>query len=214
MSQSRVILIDNKDSFVFNLAESFGRLQSSVTVLRNTVDPGWVIARALAERALIVLSPGPGHPRDAGSTVPILTLARGQVPVFGVCLGHQAMLLEAGGVIESATSIVHGKASLIAHDGRGPFRGIRTPMAVGRYHSLCGKTIPPRYHVHAWHDGMAMAISDAAGMQVGVQFHPESILTPEGDKLLATIVQDARMAFEGDDAVARPTLTSSHVGAQ
>lgn len=185
----RVLLVDNKDSFVFNLAEAFGRLGATVTVVRNTAEARTLVDDAERSGALLVLSPGPGRPEDAGCTIPVLGLALGRVPVFGVCLGHQAMVLAAGGKVEGASGIVHGKASRIAHDGQGPLRGLPSPLSVGRYHSLCTRIVPPRFTVHAWLDGMAMAISDAAAKQTAVQFHPESILTPEGDRLLLNVLE-------------------------
>lgn len=191
-----VLLVDNKDSFVFNLAESFERLGATVRVLRNTADPERVLADATKTDALIVLSPGPGHPKDAGCTIPLLTLARGRVPVLGVCLGHQAMVLEAGGVVEGVGEIVHGKASFLEHDGAGPFAGLPSPMPVARYHSLCTRIIPERFHISARLTTgglapMAMAIHDREARQVGFQFHPESILTPDGDRLLRNVLEGA-----------------------
>ena len=190
----RVLLIDNFDSFVFNLAESFQRLGAAVEVVRNTVPAARALDRARATGAMIVLSPGPGRPEDAGSCLEILALAKGQIPVLGVCLGHQAMVLEAGGPVTPAGEVVHGKASRLEHDGSGPLRGLPSPFFVGRYHSLCTRAVPPRFHVHARLDGMAMAISDPGARQVGLQFHPESILTPQGDRLLCNILEDAPCA--------------------
>jgi anthranilate synthase/aminodeoxychorismate synthase-like glutamine amidotransferase len=110
------------------------------------------------------------------------------VPLLGVCLGHQAMVLEAGGEVVRAPAPVHGKTSLLVHDGQGPFEGLDGPVQIGRYHSLCTRDVPERFRVHARIDGMAMAISDAAALQSGVQFHPESILTPTGSRILANLV--------------------------
>jgi anthranilate synthase component II len=184
----RVILIDNKDSFVFNLAEAFARLGCAVSVVRNSANAADVVADAERTQSLIVLSPGPGRPEDAGCTIPVLALAQTRVPVFGVCLGHQAMVLQAGGVVEGAGEIVHGKASRLTHDGQGPLLGLPSPFSVGRYHSLCTRIVPKRFHVHAWLSGMAMVISDSLALQSAVQFHPESILTPDGDRILKNIL--------------------------
>ena len=191
-----VLLVDNKDSFVFNLAESFERLGAPVRVLRNPADPARIFSEALRDNTLIVLSPGPGHPKDAGGTIPLLTLARGRVPVLGVCFGHQAMVLEAGGVVEGVGEIVHGKASFLEHDGAGPFAGLPSPMPVARYHSLCTRIVPERFHIsaHLTTGGlppMAMAIHDPTARQIGLQFHPESILTPDGDRLLRNVLEGA-----------------------
>jgi anthranilate synthase component II len=183
-----ILLVDNQDSFVFNLAESFTRLGAAVRVVRNSAKAETLFMEASQRKALIVLSPGPGRPEDAGCMMHLLSIAKGKVPVFGVCLGHQAMVLEAGGVVEGAGEIVHGKASLLAHDQAGMFQGLPSPLAVGRYHSLCTRTLPARFHIHASLNGMAMAISDANAKQMAVQFHPESILTPDGDRILANVL--------------------------
>lgn len=186
-----VILVDNLDSFSFNLVESFERLGCAVQVLRNGVAAQVALDAANARNALIVISPGPGTPRDAGCCLELIALAKGKVPVAGICLGHQAIIEEAGGRIGHAPAPVHGKASLLAHDGDGPLRGLENPMRIGRYHSLCGRDLPRRFRVHAEIDGMAMAISDCEARQVGLQFHPESILTRSGDHILANLLRMA-----------------------
>jgi anthranilate synthase component 2 len=186
-----VLLIDNLDSFTFNLVESFERLGAEVRVLRNSVPAADAVAAARAGGALLVLSPGPGRPEEAGSMMEIIRLARGEVALLGICLGHQGIVIEAGGVIERAPEPVHGKASLLDHDGSGPFAGLAGPIHVGRYHSLCTRGIPARFRVHAELEGMAMAISDPRARQTGLQFHPESILTRRGDAILANILSAA-----------------------
>jgi anthranilate synthase component 2 len=183
-----VLLIDNLDSFTFNLVESFERLGADIQVLRNSVPAAEALAIAAERDSLIVLSPGPGHPRDAGCIMELIGLAIGERPVLGVCLGHQAIVSQAGGEVTRASEPVHGKACLLEHDGEGPFAGFDEPVHIGRYHSLCTKDLPARFRVHAAIDGMAMAISDREARQTGLQFHPESILTREGDKILANIL--------------------------
>jgi anthranilate synthase/aminodeoxychorismate synthase-like glutamine amidotransferase len=185
---NRVLMIDNLDSFTFNLVEAMERLGLEVRVLRNSVAAETALAAAQETGARIVVSPGPGRPEDAGCSLELIARAKGRVPLLGVCLGHQAMVLEAGGEVVRAPAPVHGKTSLVTHDGQGPFAGIEGPVQIGRYHSLCTRRIPERFTVHAEADGMAMAISDAAALQTGLQFHPESILTPVGNKLLANIL--------------------------
>lgn len=187
----RVLLIDNLDSFSFNLVESFERLGCEIQVLRNTVDAAEALAIAESKAVLIVLSPGPGTPRDAGCCLDLIGLAKGRVPLLGVCLGHQAIVEQAGGAVTRAPEPVHGKVSVLVHDGEGPLRGLESPVAIGRYHSLCTRDLPARFHVHAEIDGMAMAISDAQALQTGLQFHPESILTRSGDRILANILADS-----------------------
>jgi anthranilate synthase/aminodeoxychorismate synthase-like glutamine amidotransferase len=185
---NRVLMIDNLDSFTFNLVEAMERLGLEVRVLRNSVSAAVALEQAQGSGAHLVVSPGPGRPEDAGCSLELIARAKGRVPLLGVCLGHQAMVLEAGGDVVRAPAPVHGKTSVVEHDGQGPFAGIEGPVQIGRYHSLCTRRVPERFTVHAEVDGMAMAISDAQALQTGLQFHPESILTPVGNKVLANIL--------------------------
>lgn len=185
----QVLLIDNLDSFTFNLVEAFQRLGCTVRTLRNRVAAADALADAQESGALVVLSPGPGGPEDAGCCLELIAGALGRVPVLGVCLGHQAIVHHAGGRVTRAAAPVHGKTSLVEHDGAGPFRGLDGPVRVGRYHSLCTRDLPGRFIVHAEIEGMAMAISDSDARQTGLQFHPESILTTHGDRMLANILE-------------------------
>ncbi len=183
-----IVIVDHFDSFSFNLVEAFERLGCRVELLRSSAAASEVIERAASAGASIILSPGPGRPADAGCFAETIRLARGRIPLLGICLGHQALIEAAGGKVGSAGSIVHGKASLVDHDGAGLFEGVPSPMRIGRYHSLCAHEAPGQFHVHAWLDGMVMAISDCQALQFGLQFHPESILTPLGDRLLRNFV--------------------------
>ena len=124
----------------------------------------------------------------------LISLAKGRGPLVGICLGHQAIVLESGGQVCRAPEPVHGKTSQLDHDGRGPFDGLPNPVRIGRYHSLCTRDLPDRFTVHAHIDGMAMAIGDPVAMQTGLQFHPESILTTHGDQMLANILDKVRVA--------------------
>jgi anthranilate synthase component II len=189
-----VLLIDNLDSFSFNLVESFQRLDCTGQTLRNSVPAAEALAIAEQRGAVIVLSPGPGRPEDAGCCMELIALAKGRVPLVGICLGHQAIVLEAGGNVCRAPEPVHGKTSLLDHDGRGPFAGLPNPVRIGRYHSLCTRDLPERFTVHAEIDGMAMAIGDPVAMQTGIQFHPESILTTHGDRMLQNILDSVPLA--------------------
>jgi anthranilate synthase/aminodeoxychorismate synthase-like glutamine amidotransferase len=186
-----VLLIDNLDSFTFNLVEAFQRLGCAVRVMRNRIAAAEALAIAQEDGALIVLSPGPGGPDGAGCCLELIERAKGRAPLLGVCLGHQAIVQEAGGRVERAAEPVHGKASRLEHDGAGPFAGIIGPVRIGRYHSLCTRRVPERFTLHAQIDGMAMAISDRDARQTGLQFHPESILTAHGDRMLANILSAA-----------------------
>lgn len=189
-----VLLIDNRDSFTFNLADAFRAAGAAVAVVRNDIDANAALERAIDRRAAILLSPGPGTPEDAGCCLGLVRLAKGMVPLIGICLGHQAMVAEAGGTVARAAEPCHGKCSALAHQGTGPFEGLASPLTIGRYHSLCTPTaaLPARFAVDAELDGMAMAIRDDAAGQLGLQFHPESILTPKGDRLVATMLGWAR----------------------
>jgi anthranilate synthase component 2 len=180
-----VLMVDNHDSFTFNIVEALERIGATVRTVRNEIAATDALDEARQSNSIILLSPGPGRPEDAGCCIELIGLAKGKIPLFGVCLGHQAIVLEAGGDVVRAPEIVHGKTSLLEHDGEGLFAGVPNPVRVGRYHSLCTPNPPVRFRVHAAIDGMAMAISDAAAMQMGVQFHPESVLTPIGQKILA-----------------------------
>lgn len=183
-----VLMVDNHDSFTFNIVEALQRLGATVRTVRNEIPARDAFDLALETDAMILVSPGPGRPEDAGCCVELIGLAKGKVPLFGVCLGQQAMVLEAGGEVVRAPEAVHGKASLLDHDGTGPFAGVPNPIRIGRYHSLCTPNPPARFRVHAAIDGMAMAISDAKARQVGLQFHPESVLTPVGQRILGNVL--------------------------
>jgi len=189
-----ILMVDNHDSFTFNIVEALERLGASVQTVRNEIEAQAAFDQALDTKAAILISPGPGRPEDAGCSVELIALAKGKIPLLGVCLGHQAMVLEAGGDVVRAPHAVHGKASLLDHDGTGPFAGLPNPIKIGRYHSLCTPNPPERFHVHASIEGMAMAISDSQAKQIGVQFHPESVLTPIGQQMIANVLENFAQA--------------------
>jgi anthranilate synthase/aminodeoxychorismate synthase-like glutamine amidotransferase len=177
-----VLLIDNYDSFTYNLAHLFGELGADVVVRRNdaiTADE----AEAL-EPTHLVVSPGPGRPEDAGVSEELVRRFAGRVPVLGVCLGHQAIVAVFGGEVGPAQTLVHGKATLVAHDGRGLFAGLPEDFLAGRYHSLAATAIPECLEVSATAaDGEVMAVRHRELPVDGVQFHPESVLTPLGREI-------------------------------
>jgi anthranilate synthase/aminodeoxychorismate synthase-like glutamine amidotransferase len=181
----RLLLIDNYDSFTYNLVQAFMVLGSDVLVHRNdeiTVDE----ARALAPTHLCI-SPGPGTPYDAGVSMRMIEAFAGRIPVFGVCLGHQSITEVFGGKVVRNSRLMHGKTSVITHDGRGVFAGLPNPLEVGRYHSLVADPgrMPPELIVSATTaEGEIMGLRHATLAVEGVQFHPESVLTPEGPALL------------------------------
>ena len=204
----RVLLIDNRDSFTFNLAEACRVSGAEVEVVRNSISAEDALAHALRYYASIMLSPGPGAPPQAGCCMELIALAASRVPLIGICLGHQAIVEFAGGRVVRAHEPCHGKSSAVDHDGSGPFEGLPSPMRVGRYHSLCTplNDITEHLGVHAVLDGMAMAVSNRDEGQIGLQFHPESILTPMGARLLDGVLawaEERRHAFAGLTA-ARP----------
>lgn len=186
-----VLLLDNFDSFTFNLVEGFERLGATVRVVRNTIAAADAMAMAVESDGIILLSPGPGTPREAGCLLDLVALAKGRVPVIGVCLGHQAIVEEGGGRVTRAAAPVHGKSWRVEHSASGAFAGLPNPLMVGRYHSLTTIDLPARFTVDAVSagDGLVMALSDLDARQVGLQFHPESILTPRGDRIIANLLR-------------------------
>jgi anthranilate synthase/aminodeoxychorismate synthase-like glutamine amidotransferase len=177
-----LLLIDNYDSFTYNLAHLFAELGAEVVVRRNDeLDAGE--AERLAPSHLVV-SPGPGRPEHSGNTLAILERLAGRVPTLGVCLGHQALVQRYGGEIGRARELVHGKASTISHDGQGVYAGLPEELEVGRYHSLAAHSIPDALVVTATSpDGEVMGVRHRELPVEGVQFHPESVLTPLGPEL-------------------------------
>jgi anthranilate synthase/aminodeoxychorismate synthase-like glutamine amidotransferase len=177
-----ILLIDNYDSFTYNLAHLFQELGADVAVRRNDeISPDE--AETLSPSHLVV-SPGPGRPEEAGVTLEILRRLSVRVPILGVCLGHQAIVQEFGGQVGQARELVHGKASAVHHDGRGLFAGLPEDFLAGRYHSLAATTVPDCFEVSATAaDGEVMAVRHRELPIDGVQFHPESVLTPHGRDL-------------------------------
>jgi anthranilate synthase/aminodeoxychorismate synthase-like glutamine amidotransferase len=174
-----ILLVDNYDSFTYNLSHLFGELGADVVVRRNDeISPDE--AENLSPSYLVV-SPGPGRPEEAGHTQEILRRLSVRVPTLGVCLGHQAIVQVFGGEVGRARELVHGKATTVAHDGRGIFSGLPEDFLAGRYHSLAATSVPDVFEVSATApDGEVMAIRHRELPLDGVQFHPESVLTPHG----------------------------------
>jgi anthranilate synthase component 2/para-aminobenzoate synthetase component 2 len=185
----RLLLVDNYDSFTYNLVQAFLVLGADVLVHRNdaiTVED----AEALAPTHLCI-SPGPGTPRDAGVSIAMIKAFAGRIPVFGVCLGHQSIVEALGGDVVRAGRLMHGKVSKVEHDARGIFAGLPQPFEAGRYHSLIAKpeTLPGVLEVSArTAEGEIMGVRHKELVVEGVQFHPESILTPDGPKLMGNFL--------------------------
>ncbi|HDN9014663.1 TPA: aminodeoxychorismate/anthranilate synthase component II [Aeromonas salmonicida] len=181
-----IFLLDNFDSFTYNLVDQFRSLGYPVRIYRNSLPASRIMSEIAACEgdAVLVLSPGPGAPHEAGCLIDLIKLARGQVPILGICLGHQALCEAYGGTVGAAGEIVHGKCSLIEHNGHGAFAGLPSPLPVARYHSLVATYVPEELTVIAHYQGMPMAIEQQDDRVLGFQFHPESIMTSEGARLL------------------------------
>jgi anthranilate synthase/aminodeoxychorismate synthase-like glutamine amidotransferase len=186
----KVLLIDNYDSFTYNLYQYLCELGASVTVVRNDAI---TVEEVRAQKPdFIVISPGPGVPRDAGISIDLVRALGPSTPILGVCLGHQAITEAYGGVVTRAPELMHGKASRIQHDGRGVFEGLPSPFSAIRYHSLCAapENVPDALEVTARSDsGVIMALKHREYPVYGVQFHPESILTEHGKDLLRNFLR-------------------------
>jgi len=189
-ARARILLIDNYDSFTYNLVQAFLVLGAEVDVHRNdaiTVDA------ALADtHSHLVISPGPGTPHDAGVSMAMIRAFAGRIPIFGVCLGHQSLVEVFGGHVVRAARLMHGKVSPVNHDGKGLFSGLPAQFSAGRYHSLIAEpeSIPAVLEVTAsTPEGEIMGVRHRTLPIEGVQFHPESVLTPEGPNLMANFLK-------------------------
>ena len=189
---ARILLIDNYDSFTYNLVQAFRYLGAEVLVHRNnqlSVDEAIAL-----EPTHLVISPGPGNPDDAGVSLDMIGAFAGKVPMLGVCLGHQCLVQYHGGEIVRADRIMHGKTSMVMHDGGALFNGMDDPFEAGRYHSLCAEpaSLPGELEVTArTREGEIMGVRHGKFRQEGVQFHPESVLTPQGDILMGNFIRQA-----------------------
>jgi anthranilate synthase component 2 len=187
-----ILVVDHYDSFTYNLVQLIESLGHPTEVVKSDAEP----AEALVERepAAVVLSPGPGRPEDAGCFPRLLEVLPAETPVLGVCLGHQAIGLAAGAVVDRAAP-VHGKASLVRHEGKGILAGLPNPFEAARYHSLVvlRDGLPDELELTAWsEDGLVMATQHRTLPRFGVQFHPESILTPDGPTIVRNFLALAR----------------------
>jgi para-aminobenzoate synthetase component II len=205
-----ILVIDNYDSFVYNLVQYLGELGAVVTVVRNDeVDAG---SAALARSDGVLISPGPGHPRDAGNCLAVIgDCAESGRAMLGVCLGHQALGEAFGATVVRAPELVHGRSTLVEHAGAGVFAGAPNPLVAGRYHSLVvdADSLPACFELTAWSDGLVMGMRHRDLALEGIQFHPESVLTQSGYLLLATwlgergwteaLARAARLDARGDE---------------
>ena len=189
-SDVRMLLIDNYDSFTYNLVQAFAALGAEVMVYRN--DAITVADARALEPTHLVISPGPGRPEDAGVSLAMIEAFAESVPLLGVCLGHQSLVQFFGGDIVRAERLMHGKTSMAKHDGETIFAGLSQPFEVGRYHSLCAEqaSLPDVLELTAETErGEIMGVRHRTLPLEGVQFHPESVLTPEGDRLMANFLR-------------------------
>lgn len=180
-----ILLLDNIDSFTYNLVDQLRASGHQVTIYRNQVPAELIIEKlSQMDNPILMLSPGPGKPSEAGCMPQLLQQLRGKLPIIGICLGHQAIVEAYGGVVIQAGEILHGKSSLVTHDNQAMFADLPSPLPVARYHSLVGADIPPELVVNAHFNQMVMAVRHDKDRVCGFQFHPESILTTQGARLL------------------------------
>ena len=190
---SKMLIIDNFDSFTYNLVQGFRSQGAEVNVFRNNAID---VAEAKAlQPSHLVISPGPGRPSDAGISMELIKAFASEIPILGVCLGHQCIVEAFGGEITYAKQLMHGKISAINHDQKTIFSSLDNPMTAGRYHSLAAEktTLPDELEITATTpDDEVMAVRHKTYLIEGVQFHPESVLTPEGDELMRNFLQQTR----------------------
>jgi anthranilate synthase component II len=185
-----ILVVDNYDSFTYNLVQYIGESGERVEVYRNDELSVEEIVALAPEK--IVISPGPGTPTDAGVSVPLIHAVKGKIPLLGVCLGHQSIGAALGGNVVRAATIMHGKTSQVYHDNRGIFAGVDNPFVATRYHSLIveRQTLPEALVIRAWtEDGVIMGMDSEQLLLYGVQFHPESIMTSEGKKIIRNFLE-------------------------
>jgi anthranilate synthase component 2 len=189
----RLVLIDNQDSFTYNLVDELRVLGVTLTVFRNTVSSEQVMQTlenySQTGPTLLMLSPGPGAPSDAGNMPSIIEQAKGKYPVLGICLGHQAIVESYDGKVGRAPHVMHGKSSMMQHNCPSLFGELPNPMSIARYHSLAATNVPDCLQIIADIDGLAMAILHQDDKMLGFQFHPESVLTCQGSQLLMNAMQ-------------------------
>jgi anthranilate synthase/aminodeoxychorismate synthase-like glutamine amidotransferase len=197
-ARPRVLVVDNHDSFTFNLVDAFATLGAGTDVVTSDASPDEVLRMADERRStVVVISPGPGVPEDAGCSPAVVRAALGRLPLFGVCLGHQVLVTTLGGEVGPAGEIVHGRTSRVRHDDHPLFDGVPEHFEVGRYHSLAALRVPPDLDVIARHGPMVMAVAHRHAPAWGVQFHAESILTVHGPRILGNVLRLAAAARSG-----------------
>lgn len=193
---ANIVFIDNFDSFTYNLVDQLRVLGHQVKIYQNDCNLNYLNQQIeTTADCILVLSPGPSTPEQAGNLLPLIKQQFRKVPILGICLGHQALIQALGGEVVNANAVLHGKVSLISHDNKFMFEGLKNPMPVARYHSLMGVNISQDFIVNATFDDIAMAIRHKNLPICSFQFHPESILTVEGVKLLRQSVEWLSSSF-------------------
>ncbi|GAD90622.1 MULTISPECIES: aminodeoxychorismate/anthranilate synthase component II [Vibrio] len=187
---ANILFIDNFDSFTYNLVDQFRTLGHEVTVYRNQIDIN-VLESTLnqLQNPVIVLSPGPGAPSEAGNMPSIIQRFKGKVPMIGICLGHQAIVEAYGGTVAGAGEIIHGKVSMMEHNNHATYQGLPSPFAIARYHSLVATKVTDELTITAQVDDLVMSVVHEQDKVCGFQFHPESIMTTYGATLLANSIE-------------------------
>ncbi|GAB4221925.1 MAG: aminodeoxychorismate/anthranilate synthase component II [Francisella sp.] len=187
---ANIIFIDNFDSFSYNLVDEFKVLGNNVDVFRNNIDINIILDKiSSTNNPIVVISPGPGNPTNAGCIVNLISAIKGKIPIIGICLGHQAIIEAYGGIISHANEIVHGKISKIKLMKHDIFKELESPLSVARYHSLVAVKVPKELEIIAEFNDLVMAVVDNKNKVCGLQFHPESIMTIHGSKLLNNIIK-------------------------
>ena len=189
-----ILMIDNFDSFTYNLVDEFEKRNCKVFVYRNNIDfrDFDKIVKNIKPK-LIVISPGPSAPKDAGISIDMVKHYAGKIPIFGVCLGHQCIIEAFGGIVDRASKVFHGRSSKVIHDKKTIYRNLPNPIQVGRYHSLAGLKIPDELIVNAKSDtNVVMGVRHKKFFVEGVQFHPESILTPSGGLIIENLLGEIK----------------------
>ena len=192
-AKTKVLFIDNFDSFTYNLVDEFGKRNCDTLVYR--ADTGLDELKKVADQfepVLLVVSPGPGTPDKAGVSLEAIGYFKDKLPIFGVCLGHQCIIQHFGGKIDHAPVVMHGKPSRISHTGKGIFAELENPLQAGRYHSLCALSLPDCLEQTAEFEGIVMGVQHKTLPVFGVQFHPESVLTPPGGRVIENMLEIAQ----------------------
>lgn len=194
---ANILLLDNVDSFTYNLVEQLRNKNHHVLIYRNTVELKIILSSIKKMiNPILMLSPGPGTPQNAGCMLSLIHRVKGKVPIVGICLGHQAIVEAYGGMIGYAGEIFHGKASLINHDGLEMFEGLPQPLPVARYHSLVCNKMPRNFIINSYFNNMIMSVRNNLDYVCGFQFHPESILTVSGALVLEQIINWGGMKYQ------------------